>query len=76
MHISHSGISLNNVDSFIVLDPDTGKVIFDANSPVFSLDDNTIETLSVREIETNRVVSPVDKDLFIQSDAGLSLVSE
>ena len=75
MHVTRSGISFNSVDFFVILDLDTGNVIFDANIPIFSLNDNTIETLTVGEIETNRVVSPIDKDLLIQSDVGLSLVS-
>lgn len=58
----------------MIVDPDTGKVIFDANNPVFNLNDDNFETLSVSEIETNRVASPIGKDLLIQSDAGLSLV--
>ena len=52
---------------------DTGKVIFDAASPEFELSDS-FESLSVGEMETNRIVSPIDKDLLIQSDAGLDLV--
>jgi len=76
MQISPSGILLKNVDSFIIIDPETGDVIFDANSPVFSLEGNTIDTLSVDEIETNRIISPIDENLTIQSDSKLSLVRD
>ena len=34
---------------------------------------HTLESLVASEIETNRIVSPIDKDLLIQSDSGLDL---
>jgi len=75
MRIGKSEIVLNNVESFTIIDPQTGKVLFDGNKPSFNINENTIETLFVNEVETNRVVSPIGKDLLVQSDAGLSLVN-
>ena len=46
---------------------------FDAFAPQLSLDRHTLEYLIATEIETNRIVSPIDKDLLIQSDSGLDL---
>ena len=46
---------------------------FDAFAPQLSLDSHTLESLIASEIETNRIVSPIDKDLLIQSDSGLDL---
>jgi beta-sarcoglycan len=74
MRVGPSGVSLRNVDAFVVVDPDTGRVLFDADSPSFHLDDNAIDSLSAAEIETNRIASPVGKDLHVLSEAGLSLV--
>ena len=47
---------------------------FDAESADFVLNES-FESLAVSEMETNRIVSPIDKDLLIQSDAGLDLVT-
>ena len=37
------------------------------------MDSHTLESLVASEIETNRIVSPINKDLLIQSDSGLDL---
>ena len=55
------------------MDPITGELYFDAFSPQISLDSHTLESLIANEIETNRIVSPIHKDLHIQSDSGLDL---
>ena len=47
---------------------------FDAESADFVLNES-FESLAVSEMETNRIVSPIDKDLLIQSDARLDLVT-
>ena len=59
-----------NVDSFRILDPESGQVYFDAFAPEFKMKD-PVESLAASEIETNRLVSPLNKDLFIKSDSGL-----
>ena len=46
---------------------------FDAFSPQVSLDSHQLESLTASEIETNKIVSPIDRDLLIQSDSGLDL---
>ena len=56
-----------------MIDPSTGEIYFDAFAPQLSLDSHTLESLIASEIETNRIVSPIDKDLLIQSDSGLDL---
>ena len=61
-----------NVDSFRILDPESGQVYFDAFAPEFKMKD-PVESLAASEIETNRLVSPLNKDLFIKSDSGLGM---
>ena len=73
LRVSPQEISLINVDSFRILDPETGQVYFDAFAPEFHMED-PIESLAASEIETNRLVSPLNKDLFIKSDSGLDLM--
>ena len=73
LRISPQEINLINVDSFRILDPESGQVYFDAFAPEFHMED-PIESLAASEIETNRLVSPLNKDLFIKSDSGLDLM--
>lgn len=73
LRVSPHEITLANVDNFRIFDPDTGKVFFDANAPEFEIKD-PMESLSASEVETNRLVSPLHKDLFIKSDSGLDLL--
>ena len=72
LRISPFEVSLANIDNFRVLDPDSGKVYFDAFAPEFDIS-NPIESLAAKEVETNRLVSPINEDLFIKSDAKLDL---
>ena len=72
LRISPFEISMANIDNFRILDPETGKVYFDAFAPEFDIS-NPIESLAASEVETNRLVSPINEDLFIKSDAKLDL---
>ena len=73
LRVSPHEISLTNVENFRVIDPENGKVYFDAFAPDFDISD-PIETLAASEVETNRLVSPLNEDLLIKSDSGLELV--
>ena len=73
LRVSPNEIQFENINSFKVRDPSTGELYFDAFAPQLSLDSHTLESLIASEIETNRIVSPIDKDLLIQSDSGLDL---
>ena len=73
IRVSPHEISLSNIDSFQVMDPESGQIYFDAFAPQFDITD-PIESLQAREVETNRLVSPINEDLFIKSDAKLNLV--
>lgn len=73
LRISPNEIKFENINSFKVRDPSTGELYFDAFAPQLSLDSHTLESLIASEIETNRIVSPIDEDLLIQSDSGLDL---
>lgn len=72
LRISPHEISLSNVESFRVVDPETGRIYFDAFAPEFDISD-PIDSLAASEVETNRLVSPLNRDLLIKSDAKLSL---
>ena len=72
LRISPFEVSLANIDNFRVLDPESGKIYFDAFAPEFDIS-NPIESLAAKEVETNRLVSPINEDLFIKSDAKLDL---
>ena len=73
LRVSPHEITLANVDSFRIIDPATGQIYFDAFAPEFNMKDH-IESLAASEIETNRLVSPINKDLFIKSDSSLDLM--
>ena len=73
LRVSPHEISLSNVENFRVIDPENGKVYFDAFAPDFDISD-PIETLAASEVETNRLVSPLNEDLLIKSDSALELV--
>ena len=73
LRVSPNEIKFENINNFKVRDPSTGELYFDAFAPQLSLDSHTLESLIASEIETNRIVSPIDKDLLIQSDSGLDL---
>ncbi len=72
LRISPHGISLNNIDNFKAIDPATGLVYFDAFAPEFTMTD-PVESLTASEVETNQLVSPINKDLLIKSDSSLDL---
>ena len=73
LRITPDEIAFENTENFKIVDPVTGEVYFDAFAPELSLDRHQLDTLIATEIETNRIVSPIDKDLLIQSDSGLDL---
>ena len=61
------------MENFRIIDPETGTVFFDAFAPEFDISD-PIDSLATPELETNRLVSPLNEDLFIKSDSALDLM--
>lgn len=66
-------ISLTNIENFRVMDPENGQIYFDAFMPEFGISD-PFESLDATEVETNRLVSPLNEDLLIKSDSKLDLL--
>jgi len=73
MTVSESGVELTNVHDLSVLDPSTGKVIFSTSDPEFVLPSDTLMGLEAMEAEVGEIVSPLDQDMLVRSDAELDI---
>ncbi|XP_050720026.1 beta-sarcoglycan-like [Eriocheir sinensis] len=65
-------IEIKSVDSFQVVDPDTGGTVFSTDYPNFGLP-RGVKNLNVRRSKTSRVTSPTFSDLKIRSDSTIRL---
>lgn len=59
--------SIVNVESFKVVNPNTGKQIFSTEYPSFGLP-KAVKKLSVKHVRVNKVASPVNRRLSLESD--------
>ncbi|KAK3859588.1 hypothetical protein Pcinc_031394 [Petrolisthes cinctipes] len=63
---------INSVDSFQVVEPDTGHTVFSTDYPNFGLPQG-VKNLNVSHSRTARVTSPTYSDLKIHSDSTIRL---
>ncbi|KAJ2942253.1 hypothetical protein O0L34_g15801 [Tuta absoluta] len=70
--VNASGVFIRGVNSFELLDPDTGDVVFSTSAPEMTVPDG-VNNLQARQISTKRVSSPLDEDLILKSESSAHL---